>query len=147
VQLLEETEPAGETSAGPIFHELAERFRARGVVIVISDLFDDVESLLAGLKHFHHRRHDVVLLHVLDRAELEFPFDGPMRFLGLELQPSLPADARSLRSAYLAEFGNYLEAIRSGCRQWTMDYEALVSDLPLDQALSRLLAARTKKRV
>ena len=68
---------AGErkTATGPILHELAERFRKRGIVIVFSDLLDDVESILAGLRHFRHRRHEVVLMHVLDPAEVDFPLN------------------------------------------------------------------------
>ena len=60
---------------GPIFHDLAERLKKRGIVIVFSDLFDDVGTLMAGLKHFRHRRHEVIVLHVLDPAELDFPFE------------------------------------------------------------------------
>jgi uncharacterized protein (DUF58 family) len=145
VQVLEETRAAGETAAGPIFHELAERLRARGVVVVISDLLDDVESLMAGLKHFRHRRHDVVVLHVLDRAELEFPFDEPTRFRGLEQMADVPADPRSLRGAYLAEMKTFLDSVRFGCRQWSMDYEQVASDQPLDQVRAKVLAARMKR--
>jgi uncharacterized protein (DUF58 family) len=145
VQVLEETRAEGETGAGRIFHELAERFRARGVVIILSDLFDDTESLLAGLKHFRHRRHDVVILHILDRAELEFPFDEPTRFRGLELLPDVPADPRSLRSAYLAEFRGFLDAVQRGCREWSMHYCQVTSDQPVDEALTRVLASRMKR--
>ncbi len=84
---------AGErkTATGPILHELAERFRKRGIVIVFSDLLDDVDAILAGLKHFRHRRHEVVLMHVLDPAEVDFPvraddalprIGGPARTVG-----------------------------------------------------------------
>jgi hypothetical protein len=77
LQVMEDVQPVAKTATGPIFHELAERFRKRGVVMILSDLFDEVGSLMAGLKHFAHRRHDVILLHVLDPAELEFPFRKP----------------------------------------------------------------------
>src|SRR5271155_5741565 len=71
-----ETSPGErKTAAGPILHDLAERFKKRGIAIIFSDLLDDTDSILAGLKHFRHRRHEVVLFHVLDPAEAEFPFD------------------------------------------------------------------------
>ena len=74
LHLMEEAAGERKTETGPIFHDLAERFRKRGIVIVLSDLFDDVPTMLAGLKHLRHKRHEVVLFHVLDPAELEFPF-------------------------------------------------------------------------
>ena len=80
----------------------------RSVVIVLSDLFDDVDSLMAGLKHFRHRRHDVIVFHVLDPQEIEFSFARPTMFQGLEQMPHVVADPRSLRRAYLREFEEYL---------------------------------------
>src|SRR5207253_1623219 len=82
--VMESATPGKKTTAGKIFHELAQRLTKRGVVVVLSDFFDDVASLAAGLKHFRHRQHDVVLLHVLDPAELEFPFRRLTEFKGLE---------------------------------------------------------------
>ncbi len=102
---MEAAEVRAKTATGPIFHELAERFRKRGVVFILSDLFDDVASMMAGLKHFRHRRHDVILFHVLDAAEVEFPFRSPTLFKGLEQMPDVVADPRSLRKAYLQRTG------------------------------------------
>jgi len=135
---------AGEkkTSAGPVFHELAERFTKRGVVIVLSDFFDDVRSMVAGLKHFVYRRHDVALLHVLDPAELEFPFTGPTEFEGLETYPELQADATALRRAYLDEFNRYLQTFRSECRNLGIEYRLLRTDQPLDVVLASWLSER-----
>ena len=103
LHVMEESEPERKTSIGPIFHDLAERLKKRGIVLVFSDLFDDVKSVMAGLKHFRHRRHEVVLFHVLDPAELDFPFQQVTLFKGLEQFPeSWPSPA--LRKAYLQEF-------------------------------------------
>jgi len=139
---LEAADPQAKTSTGPIFHELAERLHKRGVVVVLSDLFDDVPSMLAGLKHFRHRRHDVIVLHVLDPAELEFPFRQPLLFKGLEQLPDVLVDGRSLRKAYLAEFDRFLTAVRQGCRSQQMDYVPLRTDQSLGTALSSYLASR-----
>jgi uncharacterized protein (DUF58 family) len=135
---------AGEkkTTAGPVFHDLAERFTKRGVVLILSDFFDDVRSMIAGLKHFAYRRHDVVLLHVLDPAELDFPFSGPTEFEGLEAYPELQADATSLRAAYLKEFQNYLQEFRSQCRSLGVEYRLLRTDQPLDVVLATWLSER-----
>ena len=106
--MLESATLESKTKAGAIFHELAERMNKRSVVIVLSDLFDDVDSLMAGLKHFRHRRHDVIVFHVLDPQEIEFSFARPTMFQGLEQMPHVVADPRSLRRAYLREFEEYL---------------------------------------
>jgi len=145
LQVMEDVRPQAKTTTGPIFHELAERFRKRGVVLILSDLFDEVGSLMAGLKHFSHRRHDVILLHVLDPAELEFPFRNPTMFQGLEQYPDVLADPRSLRKAYLQEMDAFRNEIQKGCRQHAMDYQLISTDRPLDEALSKYLAERSSR--
>ena len=110
--------------------------------MVLSDMFDDLGSVLAGLKHLRYRRHEVVLMHVLDPAEIEFPFDRATLFVGLEEAGQVPADPPALRRAYLAEFGRYLRQLRAGCREQAIDYVLLRTDNPLDIALSNYLASR-----
>ncbi|MDZ7618723.1 MAG: DUF58 domain-containing protein [Patescibacteria group bacterium] len=131
-----------KTSLGPIFHELAGRFDKRGIVIVLSDLFDDVDSLVNGLKHLRHRRHEVVLMHVLDPAELEFPFDETTLFRGLEQSVEIVAEPRAVRRAYLDVFGAYQRRLMQACRMLRMDYVLLRTDQSLAVALSSYLASR-----
>lgn len=145
LQVMESAQPEAKTATGPIFHELAERFRKRGVVLIVSDLFDAVGPMMAGLKHFAHRRHDVILLHVLDPAELDFPFRSPTLFKGLEQWPELLADPRSLRKAYLKEMEAYRLEIQKGCRRQGMDYQLVRTDQPFDVALSKYLAERSAR--
>jgi len=132
----------GETSMGPIFHDLAERIKKRGLVVILSDLFDDVPSLVLGLKHLRHRRHEVLVLQVIDPAEQDFPFQDPTLFKGLEGLPEQLTEPRSLRAAYRREFENFLKEIRRGCRDLHMDYTLLRSDLPLDVSLRTFLSSR-----
>jgi len=117
----------------------------RGIVLVFSDLFDSVPAILAGLKHFRHRRHEVVLFHVLDPAELDFPFQQMTLFKGLEQFPNLLAEPHGLRRAYLEQFGNFLQAIREGCREHRIDYVQIRTDQPLDIALSAYLTQRMQR--
>jgi uncharacterized protein (DUF58 family) len=131
-----------KTSIGPLFHDLAERLKKRGIVIVLSDLFDDVEVTLTGLKHLRHRRHEVIVMHVLDPAEMDFPFQRLTLFRGLEQLPDVLAEPRALRRAYLAEFGRYLRRLQAGCRAQAIDYIPLRTDQPLEVVLSRYLASR-----
>ena len=142
LHVMDESVPERKTSIGPIFHDLAERLKKRGIVLILSDLFDDVGSLLAGLKHFRHRRHEVILFHVLDPAELDFPFDQVTLFKGLEELPDVLTDPRALRKAYLQEFNEFLRQVRQGCRAQRIDYLELRTDQPLDVALSSYLASR-----
>lgn len=145
LKVIESVEPVAKTSLGPIFHDLAGRFSKRGVVIILSDLFDRAESLLAGLRHFRHRRHDVVLLHVLDDDELEFPYREATLFQGLEEYPELLADPLMVRAAYLAEFTRYLQQVKSGSRSAGIDYQLLRTSVPFDTALSTFLSSRSAR--
>lgn len=142
LHVMEESVPERKTAAGPIFHDLAERLKKRGIVVVLSDLFDNVAGIVAGLKHLRHRRHEVIVLHVLDPAELDFPFERTTLFKGLEQLPEVLTDPRALRKAYLAEFERFQAAVRAGCRSNRIDYVLLRTDQPLDLALSSYLASR-----
>jgi uncharacterized protein (DUF58 family) len=142
LSVIENVTSSQKTSTGPIFHELAERFTKRGVVLILSDLFDNVDAMLAGLKHFHHRRHDVIVMHTLDPAELDFPFRGPTMFKGLEQYPEVLADPDALRKAYLREFQSFLHNVQRGCRVNNLDYQQMRTDQPLDVVLSSYLAGR-----
>ncbi|MEX0641360.1 MAG: DUF58 domain-containing protein [Pirellulales bacterium] len=146
LSVMEQTAAGRKTRTGPIFHDLAERLNRRGIVVVLSDLFDDVDSMLAGLKHFRHRRHDVIVLHVLDPAEIDFPFQHVTMFKGLEALGEVVTEPRSLRAAYQHEVQSFLKHVRTGCRAQQIDYLQVRTDQPLDVVLSAFLSAR-KKRV
>jgi uncharacterized protein (DUF58 family) len=135
-----------KTRLAPLFHDLAERINRRGLFIILSDLFDDVPELLAGLKHLRHKRHEVVLFHVLDRAEVEFPFREATLFRGLEQYPDLLTDPRTLRDGYLAEVRAFISQLQRGCREQNMDYVSLRTDTSLAVALSGYLAHRLTRK-
>jgi uncharacterized protein (DUF58 family) len=143
--VIEQPGTGQKTATGPIFHELAERFTKRGVVLILSDLFDNTAAMLAGLKHFHHRRHDVIVMHTLDPAELDFPFRGPTMFKGLEEYPEVLADPDALRKAYLREFAAFQNTVKRGCRQHNLDYQQLRTDQDLDVTLASYLATRMSR--
>jgi uncharacterized protein (DUF58 family) len=146
LRVMEQTTAAHKTRTGPIFHDLAERLGRRGIVIILSDLFDDVDSMLAGLKHLRHRRHDVIILHILDPAEIDFPFQQVTMFKGLEALGEVVTEPRSLQAAYQQEVGLFIKRVRAGCRGQQIDYVTIRTDQPLDSVLSAFLSAR-KKRV
>jgi uncharacterized protein (DUF58 family) len=138
--------PAGEKSdMGAVFHDLAERFKKRGVVAIFSDFFDEPARILTGLKHFRHRRHEVIVFHILDQAELQFPFRSATLFKGLEGMPEVLTEPHALRRAYLDELGNFLAELKKGCRLMDIDYVPLRTDQTLDVPLSSYLASRAAR--
>src|SRR3954454_17888824 len=138
--------PAREKSdLGVVFHDLAERFKKRGVVAIFSDLFDEVPRVIAGLKHFRHRRHEVIVFHILDPAELEFPFRQTTLFKGMEGLPEILTEPHALRRAYKAEIGAYLAEMRKGCQMINIDYVPLRTDHDLDGPLASYLASRSMR--
>ncbi len=144
--ILAQSAARNKTDVGTVFHALAERFRNRGLVIVISDLFDKPEAVLKALQHFRHRRHDVIVFHVLDDFELTFPFQRMTLFEGLEEYPKLLVDPRALREAYLEEVNRFCEEIRKGCVKMSVDYVRVSTDQPLDVVLTKYLAGRLSIR-
>ncbi len=139
---LEEAKPTGKTKVASILHEMAGRITKRGVVILFSDLFDDPDAILAGIRHLRHRGHDVLVFHVLDHDEVEFPFERMTMFEGLEAMPELLADPKSLRDAYLAEIQAFEQKMRRGCLAMRVDYQRIVTRQHLDIALTTYLAKR-----
>jgi uncharacterized protein (DUF58 family) len=138
--------PAGAKSdMGAVFHDLAERFKKRGVVVVLSDFFDDPAKILAGLKHLRHRRHEVIVFHILDPAEVDFPFRETTLFKGLEGLPEVLTEPHALRKAYREELGAFLDELKKGCRMIDIDYVPLRTDQDLDGPLSTYLASRSAR--
>lgn len=139
---LERVTPGEDTNISAVLHEIAERVRRRSMVIVISDFFDDVEAVLNGLQHFRHRRHEVIVLHLLDEAELSFPFDRVTLFEGLERGEEVVADPRVVAESYRRRLERFLEELRRGCTEKAIDYEQMLLSQPFDQALTSYLGRR-----
>lgn len=138
--------PAREKSdMGVVFHDLAERFKKRGIVVILSDLFDEPAKILSGLRHFRHRRHEVIVFHILDPAEVEFPFRQTTLFKGLEGLPDVLTEPAALRRAYQTEIVAFLDEVRKGCQMSDIDYVPLRTDRDLDVALSSYLASRATR--
>src|SRR5689334_22962614 len=122
---------AAPTKLGPVLHEIAGRARQRGLVMLFSDLFDDVPSILAGLQHLRYDRHEVVVFHVLDPAEEDFPFEDATLFRGLEIPAELLTDPRGLRQGYLSELNAFRDELSRGCRGLNIDLVPLRTDQSL----------------
>ena len=142
VEVLERSGAERKSNLGKVLHEVSQRTKHRGVIVVLSDLLGDTEQLLSGIKHLRHGRHEVIVLQVLDPAELEFPFQRTTLFEGLESLPQVLTEPRALRKAYLAVLADFLERVQVGCRSLRADYELLHTDEPFDLALERVLRKR-----
>jgi uncharacterized protein (DUF58 family) len=134
--------PGNKTDFYTILREVAETYPRRGMMILVSDLLADREGLFRGLKLLRSRGHDLLVFHVLDDDELDFQFNGPTRFEGLELPDVLRCNPRALRAGYLRALGAYLEEVRRGCTRQAIDYALLRTSQPLDAALAAYLAHR-----
>jgi hypothetical protein len=138
--------PGPERSAlAPIFHDLAERIGRRGIIVVLSDCFDELEDILAGLKHLRHKRHEVIVMQVLDPAEIDFPFQEATLFRGLEQMPELLTDPRSLRDGYLEQVQTFIADLQRGCLMQNIDYVQLATDASLGLVLTSYLAHRLSR--
>src|SRR5690606_21630346 len=143
LHLLSTSEATAEKSRiGAVLDELAGRLNKRSLVMVVSDCFDDLEQIAAGLRHLRYKRHEVVVLQILDPAELDFNFKDMTLFKGLEAYPEVLAEPRGLREAYLKEFGGFLKGLQAACRSCGVDYQVFRTDQPLSRILPAYLASR-----
>ena len=140
---LENRGPAGETNVGKILEDIAGQLKRRGLVILISDLLDDAEQVLKGLRLFRFKGNDVIVFHLLDQAELDLPFDGNILFEDLE-ETSLRviADPRAIRQAYRQVVSEFVTQMRKACHDNAIDYQLISTATPLDKALASYLSWR-----
>ncbi|MFO7897769.1 MAG: DUF58 domain-containing protein [Planctomycetota bacterium] len=140
---LDRTAPGAETDLAPIFHDIAERIHRRGLVIVISDLFDDPDALLNALQHFRYRKHEVLIFHVLAEEELSFPFGRWTDFRDLEVDGRhVQLDPLAVRAEYLDHLRRFVRRLEMGCGRMEVDYVPLRTSEPFDKALGNYLANR-----
>jgi uncharacterized protein (DUF58 family) len=132
----------GPTNLAGALDFAAEKVGRRGLVVVASDLFDATERAVPALKMLRGRRHDVLVLHLLDREELDFPFDDPTRFLSMEDDRQIDAQPRQIRQSYLAELSRFLEATRKELTRADVDYVQVATDRAPDRVLLEVLSRR-----
>jgi uncharacterized protein (DUF58 family) len=143
LQTLEQTEPCGETSLAPLWHDLAPQFKRRGLIVILSDCFDQIGPLVRALRHFRHRRHEVLLFHILAPEEMEFPYAKWTQFRNLEVAgQKLLVDPQRLRKEYLKNFQAFCSELRDQARAMQVDYHLLRTDEPVDRALGAYLTKR-----
>ena len=136
--------PGEDTRIEPVLHEMAERIKKRGLVIIISDLFDDPENIMNGLKHFRHSKQEVILFHILDRNELEFDFNTRTKFVDMESGEEITTDPWHVKNEYKNLIKGLQDYYKSECRLNLIDYVPLFTDDSLDKGLSEYFNKRQK---
>jgi uncharacterized protein (DUF58 family) len=141
---LEAVKPGKPTDLGATLNRLADRFKRRSLILLISDLYDDPEAISRALHHFRHRRHEVIVFHVLDRAELEFPYRDTASFIDMETGVRVEVDPAYVRDEYVRRVGEFLERCKKVCADTQVDYVAADTSTPYDLLLSRYLEKRAR---
>jgi len=141
---LEDTTPGSKTSISPALHEMAERMSRRGLVVLISDLMDDAEKVLLGLKHFRHKGHEVVVFHILDPRETDIDYKEAVEFEDMETGEKLRVEPQFLREQFRRDVRAWTDQLERGCRNHAIDYHLLRTDTPFDAALTAYLGKRAR---
>jgi uncharacterized protein (DUF58 family) len=142
VKAMDVSKPREKTNLEKILRRVAETISSRGMIVLVSDLLADREPFFRGLDMLAHRRHDLLVFHVLDEDELTFPFAGSTRFEGMEELPDLLCDPRALRDGYLEALEEYLVEVRRGCARRGIDYAVVRTSHSLDAVLTKFLHHR-----
>ncbi|MBZ4416135.1 DUF58 domain-containing protein [Myxococcus sp. RHSTA-1-4] len=142
---LESTAPAGATDLGSAADHLAEVLPRRSTVIVLSDLLDERQDALKRILALRQRKNDVSVFHLVDPAELTFPFDDPTLFLDMEGEGRIEVNPREIKESYLEEFNAFLASTKAACAEADVDYELVRTDDKLDDVLLRYLARRGRR--
>lgn len=141
---LEKVQGLPRTNVAAILHEFANRIPRRGFVMLFSDLFDHVAEFVQGIEHLRFKGHNVAVFHVLDPHELQFPYDGSCKFIGLEEDGEVVTQPKRIRAAYLEELRKFLQEVRRACERAHVDYTLVDTSRPVDAVLSGYLIGRIR---
>ena len=146
-EALEKEVPGGETNISSVFEKVGPRLERRGLVVLISDCFDNPQTLLKALAQLRHQQHEVLVFQVWDRDELEFPFESWTRFESLEIEgESQVSDPSALRDTYLDNVARFRTELAAGCARERIDLVPLITDQPCSDALAAYLKRRRQRR-
>jgi uncharacterized protein (DUF58 family) len=144
LQELDKLKPSQTTNISAALHQMAERIKRRGLIILISDLFDDPTEVITGLKHFRHKKHEVIVFHVLDPKERTFAFPELAVFKDLETNEELMTSPWQIRKEYTERFKALVDRYTLECRESLIDYVLLDTSIPFDYALFSYLSKRQR---
>ncbi|QQS49384.1 MAG: DUF58 domain-containing protein [Acidobacteriota bacterium] len=142
---MEQLEPGNVTQLSSMLHQAAERITRRGIIVVISDFYDEPEAIISALQHLRFKGNDVIVFHVLDQNEVNFDFTEPVMLEDCETEEQIHVMPDILAEGYRTTFREHLENLRDGAARNRIDYELLTTNQPLDHALFSFLAKRAKQ--
>ena len=142
--LLERLTPGGTTNFASSLHSLAERMTRRGLVVILSDLLDEPDRIEQAIHHFRHRKHEVLVFHVLDPQEVSFNFEREAVYVDMESGERVTTRSQELRPDYRARVGEWRDRIRQYCIEKNAGYVPLTTDQPYDRALLEYLSKRAR---
>jgi uncharacterized protein (DUF58 family) len=143
--VLANLKPSGQTDVSQCLHQLAAMIRSKSLVVLFSDLMTEPEPVLQSLHHLRHRGNEVIIFHILDEAEVHFPFDGVIEFEDVEVHDKLMVDARGIRGDYLKAVTQFQEFYRTECAKANIDYVPMDTSVSFDKALMEYLLQRQKR--
>jgi uncharacterized protein (DUF58 family) len=139
---LENITPGKETSIGKVLDKISLNIKKRSLVILLSDLMDEQDEIMRGLSHFRHRHNEVIVLHLLDPVELQFPFTGDCEFQDMENGEKVLAGTSYLKDVYLKLMKEFILSIRKGCGEKRIEYATTSTDTLFDSFLYNYLKSR-----
>lgn len=146
-QILKEMDvltPAGETRVADTLHPLAERIKKRGLIIILSDLFEDPDDILSALKHLRHRKHEIIVFHILDPMETQFSFGDDTVFIDLETREKIQTYPKHIKRDYLQQIDAFIKRYKKECFQHRIDYYQISTHKSFAEALYQFLVKRKK---
>ena len=141
---LDDKSVENDTDIEPVLHQMADRIKKRGLVILVSDLLDEPEKIINGLRHFRHNNQEVIVFHILDRKELEFNFNSRTRFLDMESGEEILTEPWHIRLSYKELIMKLQDYYKRECRQQLIDYVPIFTDQYLDKGITEYLNKRKK---
>jgi len=145
LSVLANLRPSGQTDVAACLHQLAAMIRSKSLVMVFSDLLTDPEPVLQSLHHLRHRGNEIILFHILDEAEVHFPFDGLIEFEDVETPDRLTIDAKGMRGDYLQAVRSFQDSYRGECSRTNIDYVPIDTSVSFDKALLEYLVQRQRR--
>src|SRR5216683_627146 len=145
LSVLANLKPSGSTEVAGSLHQLASMIRGKSLVMIFSDLLTDPEPVMKALHHIRHRGNEIILFHVLDEAEVHFPFEGLIEFEDVETPEKLTVDAKGMRGDYLEAVRSFQAAYRTECAKANIDYVAMDTSVSFDKALMEYLVQRQRR--
>jgi uncharacterized protein (DUF58 family) len=136
--------PSDLTDTATTLHEMAERIKRRGLVIILSDLLDNADQIISGLRHFRYHKHEVIVFHILDPRERDFNFGSEAIFKDMETGEELSTLPFQMKKEYARKVSEFAEKIAVACRQSNIDYHPIDTAMPFDKALYAFLSKRER---